>query len=610
MSDATVQRPGTHGPTEQRQGAVGAEQLGGPSQVPILPIVRLGARAALTLPLSQLAAQEARAKGARWLVAAGPDLAEALAAVRQLWQANVGPDQLFLHCRFVAPRDLQQLWRCGVRQLAWSVQAVNPAHPGFEALADAARQAKRLGFYLQLRWTVSSESAKALGELASPAVAALGCDEVVLQPDLTPGQTPSAQLLLQHWPVPNTMMPRLIVSQLWPRCLPLPCSALEPVADVQAAEVAQQPPCASCPAARQCPGIAAAVRAAWGTLAEPWRGMAQDRATAGPAPATGPAAGAEPASGAGGVRFSRESIEMRGLRMGLRDAWRLRVASGDLANFAAAARSDGWQVAWTEQSFVGHAGGKMTRAEPLGAEAAHVVVVARSEALAQRCVADELELLRPDDQRSPPAVAARIAAHERLGAAYGFPGCCVQAFCDAFGEVVYTDRIGDNAVAVLRAALRSKYFDPRCFTLVAGLGQPSLSPLRHLPCRFDCPASVHLAEQLQPEAPPAWPVIVWADGSFAIVQGQLGGDGGVSHVQGCQVFGFDPADSHNGMDRKAFAEPLRWTDLQVRAGLLQLDPAPGQVSVPPSNLPWSQQCPLLLPFGAAAPSLQPLPPTP
>lgn len=560
-------------------------------------MVRLTVRGALNLPLAQLSAEVARAHDARWQVAGGADLAQALAAVGRLWQVGVSPGQLLLHGPYVSGDDLRELWQAGVRSLAWSVQSLSPAHAGYAALTQAVQIAKKIGFSVQLRWTVAAETAPQLGDLAGTGWADLGCAELVVQPDLTAGRTPSALLLRQFWPKGRERMPRLVASQLWPLCLDLPCDALEPVPDAAAAQVGQRPLCRDCPAAHQCPGIAAAVRAACDSSPQPWRGMALDAGVAAADPAQEPPGASDPTA----LRFAGESIEMRGLRMGLRDAWRLRLSSADLPAFAAAARRDGWQVAWTEHSFAGHAGGRLTQVAPLGAESAHLVVVARSEALAERCVADELALLRPGDQRSPPAVSAMIAAHERLGAAYGFPSCCVQAFCDAFGEVVYTDRIGDNAVAVLRAALRSKRFDPRCFTLVAGLGQPSASPLRHLPCRFDCPASLALASQLQPERPPAWPVVVWADGSFAIVQGRLGESGEVVDVVAADAFGFDPAYPQNSADRLAFANPLAWSTLMVRPGHLQFEPLPGAIAVPASHLPWSQRFPILLPFANDAP---------
>ena len=568
-----------------------------PSQAPVLSLVRLTVRAALTLPPSQLAEEAAKAKGARWLLAAGMVLAETLAAVAVLGRAGVTPDQLVVHSRHVLAQELQQLWQAGVRKLAWSVQAISAVHPSFAPLAQAMRAAKKLGFFVQLRWTVTIDSAPALARLGEPAIAALSCDEILLQPELEVGRTPSALQLHECWPAQPTQLPRLLLSELWPQCLALPCDAVEPIAHSEAAEVAQRPACQGCPSAHRCPGIALSVVAACDASGTPWRGMTQGL------PAgddfDDPSAEADGAS-ASGLRFASESVEMRGLAMGLRDAWRLRVASADVKPFAAAARRAGWHVAWSEQSFVGHAGGRMTQAAAPEAEAAHVVVVARTDELAGHCIADELALLRPDHQRTAAAVAAMVEAHRRLGAAYGFPACCVEAFCDAFGEVVFTDRIGDNAVAVLRAALRSEFFDPRCFTLVAGLGQQSASPLRHLPCRFDCQASRELAIQLQPQPPAPWPVVVWADGSFAVIYGSWAGTGRVTDVRSCEVFGFDPSDAGASKDRSAFAEPLTWSALAVEAGRLTFDPEPGLAEVAGSSLPSSDMFPLLLPFGASA----------
>ena len=118
---------------------------------------------------------------------------------------------------------------------------------------------------------------------------------------------------------------------------------------------------------------------------------------------------------------------------------------------------------------------------------------------------------------------ATLETHRRLGFAYGYPACCVDAFCDAHVETVLRRHVwrsalghdtntavvsddghepedpvdwGDNGLAIARAAARTDHFDPRLAAIPGALGASAASTLRHLPCRFDCTASRDLAEAL------------------------------------------------------------------------------------------------------------------
>ena len=575
-------------------------QVGSPqdslSRAQVLPLVRLSTAAAVQLPADQLLAQIARQPGTRWQLLAGSDLPQAEQAIARLLQLGLPHTDLLLQCRWTGPAELRRLQRAGLHGVAWAVHCIAPSQAGFADLLSALKRAGELGLRVQVRCQVAPENLSALEEFARHDPPPLACDELVVAPLLQPGRVVAACDLRRCWPAQHPLGPRIIASQLWPRCLRLPAALIEPCADVAGAELIKPAACDGCPAISHCLGIPQLVRAACDASPEPWRGSP-----------TGAAPIARPPRQQ--VSYDRAAVELLGLRMGLRDAWRLRVAPAEREAFVQEARGDGWYVAWSPHTYLAHAGGRLrpqAEAESAAAssEGAHLLVVARSAELAAACVADELALLAIEDpsaeQDAISAVAVMAQAHRRLGRAYGFPPCCVEAFCDAFAEVVYTRRVGDNAVAVLRAAQRSQRFDRRCFTLIAGLGQANHQPLRHLPCRFDCNASIELASRLRGAEPDKaggdLAVVVWADGSFAVLEGQIAGQDSIVNVSSCSVFGFDPGDPSQSADRQLFAAPLAWQTLRASPGQLQFAPPPRLEVVAAENLPWAQEFPLLLLF--------------
>ncbi len=224
------------------------------------------------------------------------------------------------------------------------------------------------------------------------------------------------------------------------------------------------------------------------------------------------------------IAFDPGAAEVRGLGLGLRAAWRLRLRAGELEPFRQATRQHGLALAQSHQPWTAQVGGQLAPRPEASGQVAYLAVVARDVATAQRCLDWETELHQLDgrgDFRS--AVARMVGVHRQIGAAYGYPSCCVEAFCDAFVEVVTTDRAGDNPVAVARAAWRSLRFDPLLDTLTVELGERNVTPLRHLPCRFDCPASLELAGRLlagtqRPVMQPKT-VVVLATGEVVVIAG-------------------------------------------------------------------------------------------
>ena len=191
-----------------------------------------------------------------------------------------------------------------------------------------------------------------------------------------------------------------------------------------------------------------------------------------------------------------DAVEARGLALGLRQAWRLRLPSAQIAAWREAFGSVGHSLAVSVPRFALLQGGSLKASGD--AEAVHLVVIAPSPATAEACLGDEVSNAARVEGDDPAALARTVAAHRRLGAAYGYPPCCVNAFVDGWLAAVTGQRpdLAENALLILRAHLRSQAWHPLLGGFAAGLGEQSPSPLRHLPCRFDCPPSIDLAERL------------------------------------------------------------------------------------------------------------------
>ncbi|MEY3012237.1 MAG: hypothetical protein RIT45_972 [Pseudomonadota bacterium] len=189
------------------------------------------------------------------------------------------------------------------------------------------------------------------------------------------------------------------------------------------------------------------------------------------------------------------AAEAIGLQAGLRDAFRLRLPASELPRWRRAVARRGWACAEVEDAVAATAGGHWVRSEEAGV---HVFVVARDAAVAAAVVALERDAIAAAGLRDAADLRALIAAHHALGRHYGYPSCCVAAFVDAHLEVVagLAPRVGDNLVAIARAVGRSRLFDARLDVLESDWLAPQRSPLRPLPCRFDCAASIALADRL------------------------------------------------------------------------------------------------------------------
>lgn len=515
--------------------------------------------------------------------------AAALAKALELLQrAGVDGDRIEVQTRRTG-NALHALARAGVRRAEWSVSAPVPSHPAFAALVQALDAAGDLGMQVALRWPVSAANCGQLPELTHcwqsphPALRAL-----VLEPDLA-GDPPALQDVEAAWPaVAGAAGPKLVRSQRWPACLQGAADEVEPASPRQLLADRGQPVAACGPcslwAAGTCAGMPAALH---DRLASTWPGLRERRDDR---------RGDQRPRTAGAVQFFSDCAEVRGLRLGLRQAWRLRLPRRDAELFRRDAQTDGWVVALSREPVAitvgGHADLRSAPADDAGAE--HLAMVGRDAALLQSLLADEHALLDPPALVEPADLAALLDRHRRLGRAYGFPPCCIEAFCDAYVETLADPSVSDNAWLLQRAARRSRQFAPQLGVLNALLGQACESPLRHLPCRFDCPASLALAQALDAPTMQARPALVWRDGSFAWLDGRWDAQAqSVVALRGVEPVGL--TDQSDPAWRELVAE-LRQAD-GLRRGRGQVALLHGQEWQVRTNRP-DDDFPLLLPFVA------------
>jgi len=230
------------------------------------------------------------------------------------------------------------------------------------------------------------------------------------------------------------------------------------------------------------------------------------------------------------------ALELRGLVIGLRRVWRADVDAAQLAPllrvFERARLGEGplaglRLVALPSGPIEMGLGGLAVPCEAKPG-ARHLVLVAQEVADARAALALETEA-QPASRAAEMEGAARV--HRALGALYGYPPCCVEAFVDGHRERFFGDArdMAENAFHALRAARRSRRFDARLNTLAV---DDEATLLRHFPCRFDCEPSIALAERLEADlarsnptllarhrALRRAPVVLWADGRVLCLDG-------------------------------------------------------------------------------------------
>ena len=220
-------------------------------------------------------------------------------------------------------------------------------------------------------------------------------------------------------------------------------------------------------------------------------------------------------------------VELRGLVIGVRRAWRLRVAASGIDDFGAFVTQQRLSWVASDADYADIAGGLLRPAD----DGLRLLVVAVDADTAHACIADEVGNAARRHTR-PRDVQDTLAAHRRLGAAYGYPDCCVAAFCDAHLDQLLAphDTVSANAHHILRSADRSERYLRLLAALPQWHGQETASPLRHLPCRFDCAASLALAESLLRDLRSANPTLFRAYGRTDPLRLRVAADGEVARV--------------------------------------------------------------------------------
>lgn len=525
-------------------------------------------------------------------------------------------DGLAVRMPSLATAPLAALRAAGATAVEWPVLAPTPDAaaelPGHaqepEVLRAALDTAHGAGLQVRLNWYLSRQATPALASLDQWASQAPAAIELAIQPWLgeDASRVPLLHEVRKQWPAwfGRDSRVRLIRSELWPACLGVDGRAGAPAPQRELAHhrVGLQPACADCPhaAARRCPGIAhALVQAleAKGQSFAGWRDL--DQPPMDPLPQA--------------LHFDATCVELRGLQLGLRAAWRLTLPPGELAQLQATVAPLGLSVVGWPQRVRAHAGAAFAPVPADDPQAVALVVVARDPAVAQACLQDEMSLTIYEKDDRPGAGKDEEDAHWRLGAAYGYPACCVAAFCVAHGESFPRVWDADDAHWVARAHAASTRFDARLSTFAGPTGERNHSPLRHFPCRFDCPASIALADALLADlrvSNPAWfarhaadrpaAVVAFADGSYLLVDGQCDSPSGpITHIRaisGC-FLGSDTAAARlrpqlgcaGGVQALA-VRPGRGIALQNGQGWHEVDLAG------PAGLERAAVFPLILPF--------------
>ena len=538
------------------------------------------------------------------LTDAGTLLTDVAAAVRRLVAAG---QAVTVRIQRADDAVLRTLAEAGAGAIEWTVRAptdaaalaLTGATDEADQLRDAIGRAGELGLAVRLRWRLVRAATAGLQDLA--ALAGLGTHvEVIVLPVLTPEDAPALGEVSAAWPATTPAGVTVLRSGLWPDCLG--GRDVEPPSQAERAHAARSflAPCEGCAlrASPQwpegCTGVAAALHAPTATAATPWR--AWQTMTHG-------------VEAASHTHVDPACVEARGLALGLRRAWRLFVAPDDVAAYAEVFLPRGLFLASAAGVDAGVGGTVRARGQQV------LLVIAQTQAEADACVADELDNLHRAtstvDMGADQRWHAIAQIHRRLGAAYGYPACCVEAFLDAHAEIVELARDTDNALPLLRAALRTRSFDPALLSLPGLLGEEAGSVLRHMPCRFDCPASQGLAQTLLADlevhnlqwiarATPARPHVALADGSLLVLEGTPQTPDEVVHVRKVDLrLSRDASpELRAALDDWTALLPIDAMACVPGVGLRMLrDGVWSILALPVPPVPRAAEFPVLLPFG-------------
>jgi hypothetical protein len=185
--------------------------------------------------------------------------------------------------------------------------------------------------------------------------------------------------------------------------------------------------------------------------------------------------------------FAPDHAEGIALRLGLRQAFRLVVPASHLPQAQATLRHSGHAVLASPR-LVQDADGNLYPPRPGDAAGDHVILyVGAVRATLVAVAGAEARILARGRGAPDPA------DHWLLGRAFGYPECCIQAFVeDLLQRGREAQSQADHARLVERARARTVHPDP----LLTRSGDRDAALISHVPCRFDCPASVELARRI------------------------------------------------------------------------------------------------------------------
>lgn len=188
----------------------------------------------------------------------------------------------------------------------------------------------------------------------------------------------------------------------------------------------------------------------------------------------------------------------------------------------------GWNLAVSTKRYAEVQGGVLQAAK----DGVFLAIVSGQPAIARECLKLEEQNTDRAGQVRADLLTETLGTHRLLGATYGYPDCCVDAFCDAHAEAVTAPSgLSDNAWILLRATARTRTFHPHLRAFGGGRYEGTLSPLRHLPCRFDCGPSIELAATLLRDLERSNPPLYAKYKNAPVVDVQVAADGTVSDCQ-------------------------------------------------------------------------------
>jgi hypothetical protein len=236
--------------------------------------------------------------------------------------------------------------------------------------------------------------------------------------------------------------------------------------------------------------------------------------------------------------FRAEDAEAVALTLGLRRALRMVTPRAAVDHTTLGARAAGF-VTRVDEDVELDADGNVFPPRPGGPidpgrsalTPGAVLVAARSDEDAERVASLDAAI------RARVRPTRLLELHRELGALLGYPACCVDAFVDDLAARSDERQSQPDHLGLLRAAAgRSARLDWR---LNPGLVDRDASLVSHVPCRFDCPASLALAERVLTELRSRAPeraarmearlrsvVVLAEDGSALVTRGALDDDAG------------------------------------------------------------------------------------